>query len=64
VRTRLLSCLAGGLLGGGVASLSSGFGLSPTVALIVFSVTGIAVGYVVSILIDVFSPSRASDNES
>lgn len=63
MRTRLLACLAGGLLGAGVASVSSGFGLSPTVALIVLSAAGIAVGYVVSILIDVFGANRASDNE-
>ncbi len=62
MRTRLLACLAGGFLGVVVGPVSGGFGLDPTVALIVFSAAGIAIGYVVSILIDVFATGRKSDN--
>jgi hypothetical protein len=63
VRTRLLACLAGGFLGVVVGPVSGGFGLDPTVALVVFSAVGIAVGYVVSILIDVFASGRKSDSQ-
>jgi hypothetical protein len=60
VQTRLLACMAGGLLGFVAASpINGGLGLdlSPTVALIGCSSLGVALGYVVSILFDVFSSS-------
>ena len=56
MRTRLLACLAGGFLGVAVAYLYGGdLGLSATFALIAGSSLGIAGGYVVSILFDVFA---------
>jgi hypothetical protein len=56
MRTRLLACLAGGFLGVVVAvPINSSLGLSPTVAGIGCAAVGIAVGYVASMLIDVFT---------
>jgi hypothetical protein len=55
VQTRLLSCLVGGFLGVAVASPVGGsLGLSPAFAMIGCLLLGISLGYVVSILIDVF----------
>lgn len=55
VQTRLLSCIAGGLVGAVLASPINGLlALPPAVALIACALAGVAVGYVVSILIDVF----------
>jgi hypothetical protein len=56
VQIRLLACLAGGFLGVVVASLfGASLGLSATFALIGCSSLGIAGGYVVSVLFDVFA---------
>jgi hypothetical protein len=61
VQTRILACAAGGLLG--VVATSSitsilglgSLGMSPTLTIIVCSSIGVAIGYVVSILYDVFA---------
>lgn len=56
MQTRLLACIAGGLLGVALTStINGGLGLSPTLALIACSSAGVAIGYVVSILYDVFT---------
>jgi hypothetical protein len=56
VRTRLFASLAGGFLGVFIASpIGSSLDLSPPVALIGCSLSGMAVGYVASILFDVFA---------
>jgi hypothetical protein len=56
VQTRLLACIAGGLVGAVLTSpINNLLALPPAVALIACSFAGLAVGYVVSILIDVFS---------
>jgi hypothetical protein len=62
MRTRLLACLAGGFLGVVVAvPINSSLGLSPSVAGIGGAAVGIAVGYVASMLIDVFTATGAPD---
>jgi hypothetical protein len=59
VQIRLLACIAGGLLGVAVTSVvNNRLGFSPAVALIACSSIGVALGYVVSMLIDVFAPSH------
>ena len=56
VQTRLLACLAGGFLGVAVAStINASLGLSQTVAVIGCASVGIAIGYVASLLFDVFA---------
>ena len=56
MQTRLLSCLAGGFLGVAVTSpVSRSMDLSPLIALIGCTSVGVALGYVVSILFDVFA---------
>lgn len=56
MQTRLFACIAGGLIGVVVASpVSSSFGVSSTLALIGCSSVGVGVGYVASILFDVFA---------
>jgi hypothetical protein len=56
VQTRLLACLVGGFLGVAVAyQFGAGLGLNPTVAFIGCPSLGIAGGYMVSILFDVFA---------
>lgn len=63
MQIRLLACLAGGLVGAVVAStISDMLGLSPTIALIGCAAIGVALGYVVSQLIDVFAPSQGGKN--
>jgi len=63
VQTRLLAGLAGGLLGAVVTSpINASLGLSPAIALIVCSSIGVAVGYVASILFDVFTASSEDKN--
>jgi hypothetical protein len=63
VQTRLLACLAGGLAGAAVASpLNATLGLSPTIALIGCSLIGAALGYVASLLFDVFTASPEDKN--
>lgn len=59
MQTRLLACVAGGLVGAALASpINSLLALPPAAALIVCSLGGVAVGYVVSILIDVFGTDQ------
>ena len=56
MQTRLLSCLVGGFLGVVVATPAGNLlGLSENLAFLVCSISGVACGYVVSILIDVFT---------
>ena len=60
MQTRLFACLAGGFLGAAVAaSISNTLGLSPTFAVIACSSVGVALGYVVSMLVDVFTASSS-----
>ena len=62
VRTRLLACFAGGLLGVVVASpISQSLNVSLTLALIGCSLLGLALGYVVSIFFDVFTASSEEE---
>ncbi len=63
MQTRLFASLAGGLLGAAVAStVNASLELSPTLALIGCSVAGIALGYVVSMLFDVFAMPSGDQN--
>lgn len=63
MQIRLLACIAGGLVGVAVAStINDSLGLSPTIALIVCAAVGVALGYVVSQLIDVFAPTHGGKN--
>jgi hypothetical protein len=65
VQTRLLSCLAGGLLGVALAStINQSLGLSPTLAVIACSSAGVALGYMVSILFDVFAGAGKNEVDS
>jgi xanthosine utilization system XapX-like protein len=58
MQTRLLACGAGGFIGIVLTSLiNDSLGLSPTVAYLGCSLAGIALGYCVSIMIDVFTAS-------
>lgn len=58
MQTRLFACLAGGFIGVVVTSpINAGLGLSPMIAVVGCSSVGVAVGYVVSILFDVFTAS-------
>ncbi len=60
MQTRLLACLAGGLLGAAVAyPINGSLNLNPAVALIGCSAIGVALGCVASILFDVFAMSSA-----
>lgn len=62
MRTRLLACLAGGLLGVAVAlPVEQSLALSPTIALIGCPLLGAALGYVVSMFFDVFTASEEKD---
>jgi hypothetical protein len=63
VQTRLVACLAGGFLGIAVTSpINSSLGLSPTIALLGCSSIGVALGYVASILFDIFAASPEDKN--
>jgi hypothetical protein len=62
MRTRLLACVAGALIGAALTSpINGSLGLSPTVALIACSLAGIAVGNVASIMIHVFTASAETE---
>jgi hypothetical protein len=64
MQTRLLASLAGGLLGVVVASpLGASLGLSGGPALAGCAVLGVGVGYVGSILFDVFTSSPGDPTE-
>jgi hypothetical protein len=55
MRKRLMGCIAGGVVGFCLASLVNfDLGLSPALALTAWSMAGIAFGYVVTMLADVF----------
>ncbi len=59
MQIRLLACLAGGLAGIAVAAeINDILGLSPTIAMIGCAAVGVALGYVVSQLVDVFAPGH------
>ena len=63
MQTRLLACLAGAFLGVAVTSpINAQLGLSPAIALIGCSSIGVAVGYVTSLLFDVFTASPKDKN--
>lgn len=65
MQTRLLACLAGGLLGVALAStINDSLGLSPTLAVIACSSAGVGIGYMVSILFDVFAGAGKSEIDS
>ena len=56
MRTRLIACLVGGLLGAVVTSpINDSLGLNPTVAWIACPSIGVVVGYVASIFFHVFA---------
>ena len=60
MQTRLLASVAGGLLGAVFCPMiNAHLELSPTYAFIVCPLAGVAVGYVVSTLVDVFSGSHS-----
>ena len=55
MQTRLIFCLAGGVLGLLVPlTVGGNMGLSPLFAMLGFTAIGVVVGYVVSVFIDVF----------
>ena len=63
MQTRLFASLAGGLLGAAVAStVNASLELSPTVAWVGCSAIGVALGYVVSMLCDVFAMPSVDKN--
>ena len=62
MRTRLLACLAGGLVGVAVAfPVEQSFAISPTIALIGCAFLGAALGYVVSMFFDVFTAAEEEE---
>ena len=65
MRTRLIACLAGGLLGAVVASPVGGsLDLSPMVVWIGCPLAGVALGYVASIFVDVFAAGEGDKTTS
>jgi len=64
LQTRLFACLAGGFLGVVFASpINGSLGLSPVLALVGCSLGGVALGYVISTLFDVFAPSPSPEDK-
>ena len=56
MRNRLVCCIAGGLMGFALSgTMNDALGLTPTVATALSAAAGLALGYVVSTLIDVFT---------
>jgi len=56
MRNRLVCCISGGLLGFALSgTISNALGLTGTVGTVFCAVAGLALGYVVSTLIDVFT---------
>ena len=56
MRNRLVSCISGGLLGFALSgTINEAVGLTPTVGVAFSVAAGLALGYVVSTLIDVFT---------
>ena len=61
MQTRLLSCLSGGFLGLALTStINETLGLPPTLAFVGCTLAGVAIGYVVSVLIHVFTGNGTS----
>jgi hypothetical protein len=56
MRNRLVCCISGGLLGFALAgTINDALGLTPTIGIAFSTIAGLALGYVVSTLIDVFT---------
>lgn len=56
MQTRLLASIAGGLCGiAGATTINASLGLTPTLAFAGCASAGVAIGYVASILFDVFT---------
>lgn len=65
MQTRLLACAAGGLLGVALAaSIRGDLGLTPTLAVVACASAGVAIGYVASILYDVFAGTGTNHLDS
>ena len=63
MQIRLFACIAGGLIGVVAASpVSNSFGVSPMLSVIGCIAAGVGVGYVASILFDVFTASSGDKN--
>jgi hypothetical protein len=63
VQTRLIACLAGAFLGVAVtSSVNTSLGLGPTIAVLSCSSIGVVLGYVASLLFDVFAASPGDKN--
>ncbi|MEO5924012.1 MAG: hypothetical protein ABIR70_09310 [Bryobacteraceae bacterium] len=64
MQSRIIASIAGGLFGVVLDSfLSSWIDLNPLRTLMLFTFIGMALGWVLSLLIDVFADSAASDTE-
>jgi hypothetical protein len=56
MRKRLVCCISGGLLGFALSgTIGDALGLTPTIGTVFSAAAGLALGYVVSTLLDVFS---------
>jgi len=56
MRNRLVCCISGGLLGFALSgTISNALGLTSTLGMAFSAIAGLAIGYVVSTLIDVFT---------
>jgi hypothetical protein len=56
MRNRLVCCISGGLLGYALSgTINDALGLTPTIGTVFSAAAGLALGYVVSTLIDVFT---------
>ena len=65
MQTRLLACMAGGLIGVVLTStINESLGFTPTLAVIACSTSGMAIGYVASMLYDVFAGAGKSHLKS
>ena len=65
MQTRIIASLAGTALGLLTGSyMASDFGLSGTTGYVVFGIAGLALGNVVSVLVDVFSGSAEASHNS
>lgn len=63
MQIRILACLVGGFLGVASAStINDSLNLSPVIAMAGCAAAGVALGYMVSVLFDVFATS-ASENQ-
>jgi hypothetical protein len=56
MRNRLICCISGGLLGFALSgTIGNALGLTSTLGMAFSAIAGLAIGYVVSTLIDVFT---------